>query len=608
MKKEITQNLMLDTPQLRLQYENISWFIKQIHPFTIEDKYHNECLEIRPVGRGDDSFYSSCNLWRMDNKGEDILKSYLSEFNGKRACLYYSVFTLDYKKVIHKNNGEKYIKGHINNQNALYTQVLVMDFDKITHDEYMVFKNILKSLDIDTISIFTGHGYQDIILLSEKISDMDILSQFTKLLIRKGFKVDSTIVDPARVMRLPNTFNCKSFCRKTEYYSSNPVGIFTEMIDKTTRRYSCKEVFDKVNSIPDDPSNLAIEELSPYRGDDFMMLSYDYKGIDISSLPVPVQRMLFKTKEGLRNSVMLFLIPFFKNTLKFSSEQIINVMKVWGRRCTPSLDPDFVISETKRLMTYTINAPYGSYISEFTNEFGNMSLYFLDIDKRGKKITISNTFFRDFDKIPDGAVKIYLSLKYFEKCGSKKFWSAEEIIKKIKISQATFYRYIHFLISKSFVERTLSYKKGKECYTYYINNRLNMQKGYTALDVSTVKTMLFHPIKKLTDGEIKLFSYICFMSNSNNKCWAGQEHLGIMIRKKRNSICQMTKSLQLKGYLYKDSLSNYCDKNNIEAKKTTVLKFDKFYEFVCNCYREDKCGYKKHCVYSLVPINQLNAS
>ncbi|MDM0927132.1 helix-turn-helix domain-containing protein, partial [Clostridium perfringens] len=60
----------------------------------------------------------------------------------------------------------------------------------------------------------------------------------------------------------------------------------------------------------------------------------------------------------------------------------------------------------------------------------------------------------------------------------------------------------------------------------------------------------------LTDGEMKLYSYLCMMiGNSKNDCWASQKYLAKKIGKKgQNAISMMTDNLQLKKYITKKTI------------------------------------------------------
>ncbi|WP_422446727.1 hypothetical protein [Thermoanaerobacterium sp. DL9XJH110] len=208
----------------------------------------------------------SLNLWRLYDKATERHIKFLQKINGIPVCLYYSVFALDYNKETFKKDGKPYIKGYINNQNAVHCQILVADFDKITESEHNAIIDMFNSCDIEVLSVFSGHGYQDIILLSEKVYDLNILKKFCCILKRKGFPVDENIVDPARVMRMPFSFNCKEFDPTNKYHSDSPKAIPTRLVRETDKRYSVKEIFEKLEMLPDSPASFNMQIENPQLG------------------------------------------------------------------------------------------------------------------------------------------------------------------------------------------------------------------------------------------------------------------------------------------------------------------------------------------------------
>ena len=99
----------------------------------------------------------------------------------------------------------------------------------------------------------------------------------------------------------------------------------------------------------------------------------------------------------------------------------------------------------------------------------------------------------------------------------------------------------------------ISKSKGKEVgsqeYEYYLHPYPSAVEGFTMIDTLLIRQML----KELTNGEIKLYSYICKMiSNSCNDCWASQKYLAKKIgRSGHSSISKMTDSLMEKEFINK---------------------------------------------------------
>lgn len=580
----------LTANELEQQLSEHIKFLELVHPFLKEEGYHKECVELRPIRRSGNKYIRSFNLWRSDKQGIERLKKYLTQINSEPVCLYYSVFNLDYKKITKKPDGKQYQKGCLNEGNAMYTTTLVMDFDKIEFKDYIKYKNRLEDIGIKTITVFTGHGFQDLILLSQKVYDKKSLRNFTELLLRKGFDVDPAIVDCARVMRMPYSFNCKELDNKNSYHSkNNPKVIKTALVDITEKRYAIKDVFSRIGNLPDNAlvSKLKVVNFDKLMGrkkagkktaevkneqTDEKKLSHankedneekgnegkikikdikqDYKNLDFQTLPIPIQKMLTQTKKDFRNKVLLFLVPFFRNTIGLDLKRIKNIMVDWGKNCIPALSEEFVISEVERIYKYNFRGKYGKYDESLAREFG-----YIEFDKyrKNNKVIIPNDFFEAYSTISDTAVRIYLAMRTFEKIEGISEWTKEDIARVAQITGKTFYRNIEDLIKSGFIDKRRGKKREREGYKYFINKFFNRSKGYTSFPVSTLENMLSGD-KRLTNGEMKLYTYLCHMvGGGNSECFASQEYLANKINKKRNSVSEMTGKLHFKRYIRKET-------------------------------------------------------
>lgn len=573
MSETSANPLLLTGSNLEKQIELQVEFLQLIHPFLQEDMYHEECVEVRPIRRTEGCPIKSLNLWRADDKAKEYYKKFLYKINGQPVCLYYSVFTFDSKMECYKTDGSKYQKGCINNQNAQYTQILVMDFDGIFEEEFEYQMHVLRRMGIETINIFTGHGYQSIILLNERIYDKHILKDFTELLLRKGFPVDESITDAARVMRMPYSFNCKAYDHKSKYFSNNPKPIPVSLLSRTHRRYAADDIFFLIQSLPDAEAFIEKEEISPTNMDTNEKpvpknkktsepspqsgrnnLTDLYPMLEGFKLPQAVQNMLFETKEGNRNNTYLFLVPFFRNYLRLDVTTIKDILSIWATRCVPMLDAAFVRKEVERLLNYDFDGNYGRYTESMREEFGSLDVGDKDIYiLHSGKILIPNQIFSLYDTLSDGAVKLYFSMKAQEQLSPKKRWEIEEIITFTTISKATFHRNIKELIQFSLVGKHPGNRRAKEKTTYSIYKTYSFPKGFTLFDVGTIENMIHHERKKLTDGEIKLFTYLHYITGNKGEAWKSQDEIAIAIGKKRNSVSEMTQNLHEKEYIIKET-------------------------------------------------------
>ena len=572
----------LTEKELVQQTEEQVKFLTTIYPNLVEDTFQECCIEIRPIKRLKDLEYTrSLNIWRLDNKGIEQLLDFNKKVNGKEFCVYYSSFALNYDI-----KSEGYQIGKVNNENARYTTILPLDFDEQSLTEITKQLDILRSLDIEFITVFTGNGIQALILLNKKVYDTKILKKWTTLLISKGFRVDDSIVDCARVLRLPYTFNCKQFDINNKKYSHDAIEIATEVWEWTEKRYDILDIFNKIqtlpsiipstkeeieelkeletvkkvefeeNSIKDISTNKKkekINEIFEVVKSDIEVVKDQYKYINIKQIPDAVVNMLYKTPEGLRNDTLLFLVPYLRNTLKLSEKQVIETIKVWGSRCTTPYTSDFAEDEAKRILNYKSQYKYGKYTDNMQKAFGPLEIH---IYKKNNTVEIYNDIFDNggIIKISDAAFKIYLHLELNK--DKKESYTIKEIEELTSIPSVTIRRNIKDLIRYGYIRRKTTYKKNKESYLYSLSEYRSRATGVTIFNKATLKLMLMD----LTDGEIKLYAYLYRMLNEKLEVTASQKYLSSKIGKSQPRISCMTTELGEKDYLNKTPLRYKGDK------------------------------------------------
>lgn len=534
-------------------------FLELVHPFLKEDTYKDECIEIRAVPRQKNLKNKNFNIWRIDDeKAQEYFKKFYTSSINKPYCLYYSVFTLDYNKTTYRPDGKEYAKGYINNQNSIFTQILVADFDKIQQDEYEKYYNQFLEKGIEPITIFTGHGYQMIILLKEKCYNKDILKYFNRMLIKNGFPVDEQVVDSARVMRLPYTYNNKEFDERNSYHTDTPKRIKTYIVHSTKKRYSVEEVFTALGGNIKEINFSSPNQNTTVKRNMNIPKSYNMEFFD--RLPKAIQNMLTETREHFRNSVLLFLIPYFRNTEKLSVEEIKDIMSVWATRCNPPLNVDFVRKEVDRILDYDFQGKCGKYTEEMRREFGD--LHFgdsLEIYVKSGDIPIPNTFFDEYSSLHPSAIKIYLMLKVKEHLIDKKQFTIEEVAQSANITTKTAYKYLPELIKFSFVYKQKANRKEKTPALYILPDVCDLSKGYTLINAGVLENMVFNESKMLTDSEIKVLTYLYRMAgNDKQDCWPSTRFLEKKLNISHNRISEITSSLHDKEYLVKET---YTDEN-----------------------------------------------
>lgn len=569
----------LNEKQIKRTVEKQVRFLKAIYPWLENlEEYNDGAMELRPIKRDivnlKKDFKKSYNAWHMGDKDIKELEDFMLNITGKGYCIYYSAYALDYHLDCENEDGKKFKKGTVNKQNALFTTILAIDFDKMTYEEFEKEKAKLTSLDIETIDIFTGHGFQSIILLEHKVYDRNILGDFTKLLESRGFKVDSSIIDSARLLRLPYTFNCKALDPKqTEYYSKdNPVLYPTTDISWTERRYHFQDIFNKIATMENlkssykekDLSNVKIKDIVGEGTAPIVTTVKKQKEIkelkvkientkshypminDFDALPDPIKKMLSNTPQGLRNQTIMFLVPFFRNTLGLNIQTIKQIMVVWGEHCTPKMSQEAIETDVDRIYKKGFRGGFGKYTTELRKAYG-----YLEFSKytRHNKIIIPNAVFDDFDVISDGAIRIYFAMKLANSLENIKEFTKEDIQKYADISERTLERNIKDLVNLGYICKRKENRRIGDKYIYYINPYFSSIHGYTMIENGIIELLMM----KLTDGELKLYSYLCMMiGRSKGDCWATQKYLAKKIGKAgQSSISKMTDSMAEKKAINK---------------------------------------------------------
>ncbi|WP_300379860.1 hypothetical protein [Clostridium sp.] len=542
-------------------------FLEMIFPFLKDsDSYNDGAIEIRVLPRKDEKYIKSKCFWHTSSS-KDIknIREINEQINGKFYCVYYSCYAFDYSlDIVGKQ------KGKVNNQNALFTVILPMDFDHMSYEEFIVEKQKFIDLGIETIDVFTGHGFQSLIMLDAKAYDTTIIKRWTNLLLQKGIKTDSALVDAARVLRMPFSFNCKEFDVKKKDKYDNPECIAAKIVNTTQKRYNIVDVFTKIKSLDD--SIPISEEISiinpkqePITSDEKKELKKNiikeienikdatkqkveniYPMFRNKSLEEPLIKMFYRTPDGLRNKTILFLIPFLKNSMGLSIEKIKEVMIIWGSRCVPQISKEEIIKEVTRLYK-NYNCHYGKYDNDMVKAFGYMD--FIKV-KKDNKVIINNAIIDSLADIQDTAFKILMIL-YLDKANNgQRNYTINQLIEVTGLSRKTLDRNLKELLKSEYITKCKKISKfNNELYKYYLNPYFESAKGFIMIDKLIVNTM----IKELTGAELKLCIHLFKSLGNEDSVWSNQKNIAKAIGKTHHStISKITDSLENKGFIKKE--------------------------------------------------------
>ena len=586
-------------------------FLNFVHPFLHEADGWKPSVEIRPIFREDskqrDFSINSINIWSGEDRAVDMVEHLLKKINGKGYCLYYSLYALNNKKEVErKNNKGQLVKKAtktIGNDNAEFTQVLMMDLDKITEEEYIRSVELLRSIGLYVTAISSGFGYQLLIRLNEKCFDKTVLKRFTETVIRKGFKADSAIVDSARVARLPNTFNTKATASKFTSLNTIP---FAKTLKISHDTYSVEEVFSRLEQLEDKvvllPPKVVKAQVKQLELKDVEMvtpatvpeklksvvktktqtkakkikekdaavtvkdLAKDYQMLKWSSVMETVRLMLAGAEDGYRNKVLFFMLPYLHNTLNLSKKQMIEVVTIWGHKCTPAYEN--AAEDVERYFenyAAKMTSRYGRY-GDLEEIYGPLQQ---DVYKIENGVNIPNMALRKLGDIKDGAFRIYLLLKREQHLSGKSSFTLEDVRGVCEIEKTTFFKHMNELTKYGLMTKQKSAKKDGEEYKYQFNYRFenaSKRSGYTSLDALYIWAL----DKTLTDGELKLYIYLTYrIRSADGDFKISQSELAQNCKKTQSGISKMTDQLHLKRFIRKNTWE---DEHGIPRTDYTLLQ------------------------------------
>lgn len=544
---------ILTEEEVKEQAEGIFNFLKLTHPY-IEDKkiFYKEgraieeqvnadsvCIEIRALRRDrpDRPYYKSFKLYRFAETELQRLYKFLLELNEKEIpyCLYYSVYCFDNNIMAVNKQGKKSEawNNKIAINNAISTQILIMDFDNISEDEFLLERLKLAKLGLETLDVFSGHGFQSIILLNNMTEDKDLLKRFTNLMLKKGFKVDHKIKDCARIMRLPNTYNCKELSKTN---IENPCIIKTFIYNNTTERYDLEYVMQCLNGLE---SVIELEEIKKVEEleekvvkteiitenkvknviqlkDSLEDLSYDknklkelYTMLDVESLPEPILKMLEGFRMGYANSMLLFLTLYLKEQ-GYSKSTIIEAMQILSKqdKFNYAWDEDVVKNEVNRF--YYSSYDWRGIFSDELQQFGYVEYNLTD----KSVITINNYVFNNLNKISSSAFYIYIMLLVNQNKTGQSIYTINEIAEVTELSRRRVLEHLDDLCKVKILDKKRANRRLKEEYTYYISVFLKMDLGFTKINEATIKLLKkMIQYKEINTTHLMLslyFKFVCY--------------------------------------------------------------------------------------------------
>ncbi len=234
-------------------------YLEDGHGYRInyQDKRESLQLELRSLKRFDPKplgksrgteRYKSLNTFNLSESTKAYWVKYLRECNRARTqnCQYFILSMFDKAIKPKKLKDIENIRGALmcNSENAALLMCYMLDFDNVSKREFVEQYAKLKELGISGNVVFTGHGYQVYITLTETTRDLHSFKAFVKLAKLRGFNVDAGACSVSQLARMPETFNSKAYDPK---YKKEKEVIQTKWLIKSDNRYSIEELFAKMS-------------------------------------------------------------------------------------------------------------------------------------------------------------------------------------------------------------------------------------------------------------------------------------------------------------------------------------------------------------------------
>ena len=580
MMQESKELITLSSWQLDEQLDTICDFLASVHPHLTGGDGFRPCVELRPINRGEEDFMlsKSLMLWDLSSESIERLKTFLSRHNGYPACLFYSVFYYDN---LSNASPDKKKSSRIHTNSALGTSEIALDFDNIGFDAYTELVDRFEDMGIYAIWVFSGHGYQAHILLEDNIEDTDILRQSVYKFRAKGFDCDPSCVDPARLMRLPYTYNCKCF-KDPAYEADLEEPPFCKIVQNSGTRYSLQDVLKKLDSLP--TVSKADEQMYVKQGrvggksasrkkqsvkeseeDLFSVRKVEYPYISTYELPDAVNKMLAYTPHGVRNKVLGYLIRLFKTQYKLSKNQIFEILSIWAKE---ACEPAYLAEDLKKDFTRLYYEYNGlGYDSALVKIFGAVDRQEI-ITLRKKDIVISNQFFRDFETLDGKVVRLYLAIKMLEHIEEPA--TIEKLSEILGISDRALRPTLQDLVKSGhgFI------KKGNRRMglpnTYHTHRGYSLQDGYSTFSYNDIKAYIteLYDNGSRAHGELKLYLFMRWKFFSGD-IFMSQNKMGQNIDVAQNTISDIVHRLEEKHFLKIVKVQRY---NCFESCEYTLLR------------------------------------
>lgn len=565
--------------------------ICRLHTEIVDGTPGEHCVEIRPLMRKAnikgkyDVAIKNFHLWRADAETKERFTEWInSDIRNQGCCLYISVYCFDSALKVQKENGQAYRPYTINKHNQLYTRVMVVDLDHISEDENARFDGTMNKIGIPYQSIQTSeNGFQKRFYLEDQVEDSYALSTLAKLLINKGFKVDPKVINRGQVVRLLGSVNNKVFSPKHKRDSQFAV----KLVKDTSEKIAFKDLINRIADLPNCEypkyKNLTIsniKEAVAIKKDNFKPIAYydedtfmeHYKDIIpkhyFDSIQKPIRFMLIDTDEGYTDAVIMFIIPYFKNTLKLSFEQTKVIMDKWAE-----INNYAETDKYERIYYTDYKKGFGAYTTELQERYGSLVFnknYDTVIKLNDNTANLKPAIFDEdvYPELDKTALKVFVGFLFEYKASDKITWSIPEVMEFNNMSKPTAIKALKHLVEYDFISCLEKFKKKNE------GNEYTLTKTYIALKTERrlefTLTQLREMNRALRGNEIKVYMYMRFviLKCMSGEYYGNQTDIADAVGMTQQAVSTVLKSLNKKRFI---NISKIKTKNINESNLYTLL-------------------------------------
>ena len=563
---------------------NVIWDDLKKRHWYLSDKdkqkqYGNIAVEVRAICRKNGNIKSYPIFDFTVESKTKFLNWFKANIIRKGYCIYTAVHTFYPKKTALKSDGTEYdVKA--NHINLGPTAHLTLDFDHITEADNRFADIILNGLGISYDSLRTSEeGWQKIFYLDSVCWDAEAVKKFTSLALSRGLKVDPEFSNRGQVERVAGGVNNKCFLEKSK---DRPNQFKVKFEKVTDEKISLDRLWRAISSLP--VVNSSIDVISIYSEkpkskkeikqeiiNRFNMAYGDILNEHWLKYTDPtVKTMLMTCKMGIRNSVMLTIVPYLKHYMKLEREEFILLVNRWNKITGGKIEVDEYIYNWDTYSHLDKNGkPYiqGKIFKEVVDEYGyiNLSAGVRDKveyeanrvqDRSDEVISFNLKVFRTdvMREMKHNSIKIFVLLAYENKVYEKDIWTQKDLIthKYLGLSKPTVIRCLEELVEYGFLIKNTVYKGKKESYTY------NITPEYIKPFMKNVELSLAASqriIRELSGNEVKAYLLLksLFVMNDGDISQYTILKLGEMIglnsSKGNNGFTHIVKSLEEKEFI-----------------------------------------------------------